>query len=203
MLEFEKIIISLRQSHEEKIRVLEDKYQAELKAKNEQIKQYLEEITHLRKLSINLSEREIKVTFNNNNHIQTESKSMSESKAPKYDQSGSSIGVNVDQAQDGSQITGTGVQHNYAPEQKQTLAEAAEEIQQLLNQLEQSYPTEVPTETQEEINVAVRGIAKNPALSQRVVGALKGGGMEALRELADNAYVNILLAAWEGWQKPE
>jgi len=87
--------------------------------------------------------------------------------------------------------------------EKQNLAEAAAEIQQLLKQLEQSYPTEMPPESQEEINVAVRGIAKNPALSQRVIGALKAGGIEALRELTDNAYVNILLAAWEGWQEAE
>jgi hypothetical protein len=203
-MEFEKNIISLRQSYEEEIRVLKDKYQAELRVKDEQINDYRKEIAYLRKLSLNLSKQEIKITSNNNHKIEVKSMSESEtSKYIKYDQSKANIGVNVDQAQDDSQTTGIGVQHNYAPEQKQTLAEAATEIQQLLNQLEQSYPTEVPTETQEEINVAVRGIAKNPALSQRVVGALKGGGMEALRELADNAYVNILLAAWEGWQKPE
>lgn len=80
------------------------------------------------------------------------------------------------------------------------LAEAAE-IQRLLQQLSQSYPTQVSSETKQEIEVAVREISQNPTLRHRVIGALRSGSMEALRELADNPYVNILLAAWEGWQE--
>lgn len=50
---------------------------------------------------------------------------------------------------------------------------------------------------------AVEEIEKNPALKQRVIGALKAGGTEALKELVDHPAVNILLAVLEGWQKPE
>lgn len=85
---------------------------------------------------------------------------------------------------------------------KQTLADSAVEIQQLLQILERSYPADLPADTQAEITVAVNGIEKNPELKQRVIGALKAGGIEALKELTDNAYVNILLAAYEGWQNP-
>ena len=85
---------------------------------------------------------------------------------------------------------------------KQTLAESAVEIQQLLQILDRSYPSNIPADTQAEIDVAVKGIAKNPALKERVVGALKAGGIEALKELTENPYVNILLAAYEGWQSP-
>ena len=74
------------------------------------------------------------------------------------------------------------------------------DIQQLLQQLNQSYPSQVSSETKAEIEVAVRGISKDQTLRQKVIGALKAGSMEALRELADNPYVNILLAAWEGCQ---
>lgn len=145
-------INSLRQSYEERIRVLQDRHQAELRIKNEQINAYQREIDYLRELSLNLSKRETRVLSNNNhqivsnnNHqieVRTESKSMSEANKSKYDQSGANIGNNVDQAQDGSQITGIGIQHNYPPEQKRTLAEAAEEIQQILEQLQKTYQPE-------------------------------------------------------------
>ncbi|MEG4915103.1 pentapeptide repeat-containing protein [Microcoleus sp. B7-D4] len=87
--------------------------------------------------------------------------------------------------------------------QPKTLAESAVEIQQLLQILDRSYPPDIPADTQAEIDVAVKGIAKNPALKERVIGALKSGGIEAVKEITDNYYVNILLAAYEGWQKPE
>jgi uncharacterized protein YjbI with pentapeptide repeats len=77
------------------------------------------------------------------------------------------------------------------------------ETQQLLQILDRSYPPDLPADTQAEIDVAVKGIAKNPALKQRVIGALKSGGIEAVKEITDNSYVNILLAAYEGWQNPE
>ncbi|WP_445247304.1 pentapeptide repeat-containing protein [Microcoleus sp. OTE_8_concoct_300] len=87
--------------------------------------------------------------------------------------------------------------------QPKTLAESAVEIQQLLQILDRSYPPDIPADTQAEIDVAVKGIAKNPALKERVISALKSGGIEAVKEITDNSYVNILLAAYEGWQNPE
>jgi hypothetical protein len=86
-------------------------------------------------------------------------------------------------------------------EKRQTLAEAAAEIQELLKQLDQSYPSHVTPETKAEIDVAVMGISKDPTLRQKAIAALKAGGIEALKELADNPYVNILIAAWEGWKQ--
>lgn len=92
---------------------------------------------------------------------------------------------------------------NYSTEQKQNLAEAAAEIQQLLNQLGQSYPTNTPLEKQIAVTEALKQIDSNPTLKARVIGALKSGGTEALKELVDHPLVNILLATLEGWQDAE
>lgn len=92
---------------------------------------------------------------------------------------------------------------NYSPEQRQNLAEAAAEIQQLLNQLGQTYPTNTPLEKQIAVTEALRQIDSNPTLKARVIGALKSGGTEALKELVDHPLVNILLATLEGWQDAE
>ena len=92
---------------------------------------------------------------------------------------------------------------NYNPEQKQNLAEAAAEIQQLLNQLGQIYPTTTTSEKMTVVAKAVNEIESNPTLKARVIGALKTGGTEAFKELIDNPLINILLASIQGWQEVE
>jgi hypothetical protein len=77
------------------------------------------------------------ISGNVNNNV-VENNDMSES---KYNLSGANIG-NFAETNKGNQIAN---QYNYAPEQKKTLAEAAAEIQQLLDQLSQTYPTETPS----------------------------------------------------------
>lgn len=133
----------------------------------------------------------------------SESNLMSEFRKSKYDQSQSSFGNVVDQAHGGSDIRGIGTQHNYAPEQKQTLAEAAAEIQQLLEQLSQTYPTTTTAEKMAVVAEAAEQIEKNPTLKARVINALKLGGTEALKETINHPLVNILMAIFEGWQDAE
>ncbi len=88
------------------------------------------------------------------------------------------------------------VLHNYAPEQRQNLAEAAAEIQALLSQLSETYsPVEVPGK-------AVEKIDQTPQLKDRVIGALKAGGKTALEELVEHPAVAIVLAAIEGAIEP-
>ena len=93
--------------------------------------------------------------------------------------------------------------YNYAPEQRQNLADAAAEIQELLQQLEQSYPTSTPLEKQVVVTEALKRIESNPSLKKRVMGALKVGGIEAIKELVDHPLINIFLAAVDGWQEAE
>jgi len=92
---------------------------------------------------------------------------------------------------------------NYTPEQKQNLAEAAAEIQQLLQQLEQNYPTTTPLEREAVVKEALKQIESNPTFKARVIGALKAGGTEALKELVDHPLINIFIAGLEGWQDAE
>ena len=115
----------------------------------------------------------------------------------KYDQSQSQNNF-VDTAQrEFKQEIGSANQYNYAPEQKQTLTEAAAEIQGLLKQLEQSNPNATDIEKTAFVNIAIPASTK-----QRLLSALESGGKEALRELLDNPYVNVGMAIVEGWQNP-
>ena len=119
------------------------------------------------------------------------------SNAPKYDQRGANFSGGFADTNYGKMVEN---QHNYAPERN--LAESAAEIQQLLQILDRSYPEDLPADTQAEIDVAVKGISKDPVLKDRVIAALKAGGMTALEELTDSPYVKILLSAYKGWQEP-
>ncbi|MBE9064099.1 pentapeptide repeat-containing protein [cf. Phormidesmis sp. LEGE 11477] len=119
---------------------------------------------------------------------------MAEKQSSKYDLRGANVGSLVDTAQSGSRVQA--ILHNYAPEKRESLATAANEIQELLDQLSKSYPgTEVPMQ-------AVAQIQANPKMMERIVGALRGGGKAAIEELVDHPALSIVLAAIEGASNP-
>lgn len=92
---------------------------------------------------------------------------------------------------------GTIETQNY-PNSKQTLAEAAAEIQLLLKQLEKDNP--VATEGEKIAYVNNNTPSK---LRDRVIGALQAGSEAAIEEFLDNPYVNLGKAIVKGWLKPE
>jgi uncharacterized protein YjbI with pentapeptide repeats len=83
---------------------------------------------------------------------------------------------------------------------QRAVSEAAAKIQALLQQLEQTYPTQTPLERQMVVTEVIKHIESNPALKARVVGALRGVSINALKELINHPLVNVLLAALEGYQ---
>jgi hypothetical protein len=91
--------------------------------------------------------------------------------------------------------------NTYTSQQRQNLAEAAAEIQQLLEQLSQTYPTITTAEKIAVVAEATDQIERNPKLKERVINALKAGGTEAFKEAINHPLVNILIAAIEGWKE--
>jgi chromosome condensin MukBEF ATPase and DNA-binding subunit MukB len=121
----------------------------------------------------------------------SESKSMSET--TNYDLREAKIGaIAKDNAR--QQIN----QHFYESEQKQTLAEAAKEIQELLKQLEKTNPNATEAEKIAHVNDET-----TPNFKRRAVGALQAGGEAAIEEFLDNSYINVGKAIVKGWMKPE
>ena len=89
--------------------------------------------------------------------------------------------------------------NNFSPEQKQNLAEAAAEIQQLLTQLAQANPT-----SESAIVEAVhQEIKRNPTLKARLLGALKAGGLEALKAIFAHPVFTISAETVKGWLEAE
>ncbi len=85
--------------------------------------------------------------------------------------------------------------HNYTSQQN--LAEVAAEIQQLLAQLEQAYPTHTPLEKLLAVTGALRIIETNSSLKARIMDALKSSGTEVFKQLINHPLSKILLAALE------
>ena len=95
-------------------------------------------------------------------------------------------------------VQGNTFNQSQEKQEKQTLAEAAAEIQQLLTQLEQTNPS--PTETDQ---IAYLTDETTPSFKRRAVNALKSGGQAAIEEFLDNPYVNVAIATIEGWQEKD
>jgi hypothetical protein len=91
-----------------------------------------------------------------------------------------------------------GDQNIYTSPEKQSLAEAAAEIQKLLKQLEQTNPTATDVEKQAFVSKFIP-----LTLRQLAVSALQSGGKAAIEEFLDNPYVNVAIAIIEGWRSAE
>jgi uncharacterized protein YjbI with pentapeptide repeats len=99
-------------------------------------------------------------------------------------------------------IQGDYVQGNYyAAGQPQSLAQAAAEIQQLLKQLEQTYPTATTSQQMVVAAEAINQIENNPTMKQKVINAVKEGGLAAFEKAIDNPAGAFVVGAIKGWQE--
>ena len=189
----EKIHSDFTQNYQLALAAVEEKYKAQLQAKDNEIVIYRQQSAEMTEIVKLLANKPINVQVDN----KVENKNMTNSNDSSRNVE---VEMNIQKVEGG--VAGK-VMGNQVITPKQNLADSASEIQQLLQILNQSYPADIPTDTQAEIEVAVKGINKNPELKERVIGALTAGGIEAIKELADNIYVNVLIAAYDGWKNPQ
>jgi hypothetical protein len=89
-------------------------------------------------------------------------------------------------------------QYIHLSEEKRTLAEAANEIQQLIQQLEKTNPTATEAEAIAHINDETK-----PSFKRRASIALQSLGETAIDEFVlENKYLKVVKAAIKGWVKP-
>jgi hypothetical protein len=100
--------------------------------------------------------------------------------------------VNTGEVGGGISVNSVNTINNKTNEKKKSLAEAAAEIQQLLDQLSETYPTKTVAEKSAVATKAIEEIEKKPDVKEKVIKALKAGGVAALMELTNNPVVKIL-----------
>lgn len=91
--------------------------------------------------------------------------------------------------------------NTYSQEQKQNLAEAAEEIQALLTQLEQSYSTDTTTGKMTIATEAIEQIDSDSRMTKRIISALKAGGVSALEQMLNHPAASFFVGALEDWHQ--
>ena len=85
--------------------------------------------------------------------------------------------------------------HSALSWQKHTLAEAAQEIQRLLKQLEETNPTATQAQQKAHLTAAI-----SPTRREQFLNALQAGWKEAIQEFLEHSYLNIALATLEEWK---
>ncbi len=98
-------------------------------------------------------------------------------------------------------IHGNNIVNNYNDTDKQSLAEAAKEIQELMEQLATTYNTDSMVAKVEFAGEIVKQIDANPNLGGRILSASKAGGVAALGQFLNHPLASFAIAALEDWQK--
>ncbi|MBW4635289.1 MAG: hypothetical protein KME30_26360 [Iphinoe sp. HA4291-MV1] len=91
--------------------------------------------------------------------------------------------------------------YKYISQEKQTLAQAAAEIQLLLEQLDKTYSTDTTAGKMTVATEAIKHIESNPNLRARILSALKVGGVKAFEQFLSHPAASFVIGALEDWQK--
>jgi uncharacterized protein YjbI with pentapeptide repeats len=181
----EKIHASFTQNYQLKLQALEREYKAQLKIKDSQIESYKRESVNLMEVTKLLASRPI----NNNAVANSES-------ASRHIQGGSG---NYSETHVKEQ--NTYIENQYSQAEQEILTKAADDIQQLLNQLSQTYPINTSTEKMTVAIKAIHEVEKNFSLSERIISALRVGGIQALRQMLEHPAATFVLSAIDDWYK--
>jgi phosphoenolpyruvate-protein kinase (PTS system EI component) len=85
--------------------------------------------------------------------------------------------------------------------ENRSLAEAAAEIQQLLEQLSKTYSTDTTSGKMAIATEAIKHIESNRTLRQKIVSALKAGSVEALGQALNHPAASFVIGAFDDWQQ--
>nr|WP_292871326.1 pentapeptide repeat-containing protein [Nostoc sp. LPT] len=210
----------LKREYDLALVAVEEKYKFHLQAKDEQIAIYRQQSTDLTEIVKSMAKRpiqniiEVTGTMTNNqgglsvggsvdgnfNNVQGDNNKVVQGDTTVIgDRNINTGGGNYNERIERDYIQG----NYYAAGQPQSLAQAAAEIQQLLKQLEQTYPT---TNTSQQMVVAaeaIKQIESNPSLKKRAINAVKEGGLAAFEKAIDNPAGAFIVGAIKGWQELE
>jgi len=101
-------------------------------------------------------------------------------------------------------VAGNVVGNQIINAQQQSLTSAAMEIQSLLMQLAQDYPDGSLEEKQTVAKMELkRKVKEDPTFKDRLLNAIKSGGIETVKVLTNNPFVSIPLETVKGWLEAE
>ncbi|MHC5854304.1 CHAT domain-containing protein [Nostoc sp.] len=133
--------------------------------------------------------------------IRNNSKTLFSNKQSKSNMTGNR-NIHIGSGNYNERIEGDYIQGNYyAALEQQNLAEAATEIQKLLEQLDKSYSTDTTLGKMQVAAETIKAIENNPMIAERVTSALKAGGVQPLAKRLNHPAASFVIGALEDWQK--
>lgn len=166
--------------YETELKLLETQYRCELQAKDREIAIYKQQSADILELARLAASRPITV----------------ETKAMVDQSKDRTINIKTQEIHGSAYTEGNTIYHEAS--KNPSLTEAAQDIQNLLKQLEATHPTATSLEQMAIATEAVKQIESDPSLKQKAINAAKGGAIEALKQTSIGA---IVVAAIEGWTK--
>ncbi len=85
--------------------------------------------------------------------------------------------------------------------QEQNLAQAAKDIEELLEQLDQTYPSDTMPGKVKIAEEVITQIDNNQTKAERILSAIKSGGVAAFEQFLNHPASSFVIAALEDWQK--
>jgi uncharacterized protein YjbI with pentapeptide repeats len=182
---------SAKRFYEEQIQLVQANYALQTSVQLLELsKQHNTEIIELAKLAIGKSPV--------NNFVNMGASAMSNSEEFTNNLEGANIANFANQVRDNARQQAN--QYNYSSE-TQSLADAAKEIQALLDQLSQRYPTDTKAAKRAFANEAIQHIDNDPALAQRILSALGAGSTAALEQFLNHPAASFVINALDDWKK--
>ncbi|NET25841.1 hypothetical protein [Okeania sp. SIO1I7] len=84
---------------------------------------------------------------------------------------------------------------------QQDLAEAAKDIQEILEKLDETYQSDTTAGRMKIATEVITQIDNNPTKAQRIFNAIKAGGVAAVEQLLNHPASSFIIGALEDWQK--
>lgn len=136
--------------------------------------------------------------FSKPTYINVEANAMSNSEKFTNNVQGANIANFANQIGDNARQQAN--QYNYSAGDA-SLADVAQEIQALLDQLSQNYPTDTTGAKLTFANEAVQRIDNNFLFSQRILSALSAGSVSALEQFLNHPAASFFISMLEDWKK--
>jgi hypothetical protein len=130
--------------------------------------------------------------------VRNNSKTLFSRLEPKYNMSGHR-NIHIGSGNYNERIEGNYIQGNYYAENKQEETSIAAEIQKLLEQFDKSYPTDTTSGKMQVAAETIKAIENNPEKAQRVISALKTGGVQSLAPLLNHPAASFVIGALSDW----
>ena len=110
---------------------------------------------------------------------------------------GVGIGVGINKGK----IENSKFAHTINEFQQQDLAKAVKDIQELLEQLDETYPSDTTAGRMKIATEVITQIDNNPTKAKKILSAIKAGGVAAVEQLLNHPASSFVIGALEDWQK--